>query len=128
MALPTLIEIVYVAIGGALGSVCRYGIQHLSFLDNCKYYYTAVANLSGCILIGIVWALLNHYNIGRGWYLFLITGVLGGYTTFSAFSLDAMQLISNGMVGRALGYVALTVIGGLIGCAIGIYITQRLLR
>lgn len=62
------------------------------------------------------------------WYLFLLTGLLGGYTTYSAFTLDAMELVQQGRAMQALFYIAITFIGGLGGCAIGLFGTEHLLK
>lgn len=128
MALPTIIEFAYVAAGGAIGSMCRYGVQHLEWFDDSKFCYTAIANLTGCFIIGVLSALLQHFNADRCWSLLLVTGLLGGYTTFSSFSLDAVTLMAGGMTWRAVGYVLTTVLGGLGSCALGLFITTNLLK
>lgn len=113
--------------GGGLGAVCRYGVQHLPIFTHSNYA-TMFANLTGCLLIGMLWALLNHWHTDRMWYLFLVTGILGGYTTFSSFSLDTITLFQLGQWMRGATYVLVSVLGGLAFCAIGITLTQRLLK
>lgn len=123
-----LTDCLFVALGGGLGALSRYGVSNLGILDHDKYIYTLVINMTGCLIIGILWALFQHYEVDKRWYLFAITGILGGYTTFSAFSLDAMLLVEAKEWVKVTGYIAATYIGGLLFCFGGLYFTQRLLR
>lgn len=125
--MSTLLNCLYVFVGGGLGALSRYWIQNMGFIDRNRWLYTVIINVTGCILIGVLAGLFYSRNIGRQWYLFAITGLLGGYTTFSAFSLDAFQLVQNGEPGKAITYVAITVVVGLIGCALGFYGMEKLL-
>ena len=120
--------IILVFLGGGLGALSRYGVSNLGILEHDKYYYTVAINITGCMTIGIIWALFNHWGLSRKWYMLTITGFLGGYTTYSAFTLDAMQLVQEGRWAQALFYVGVTVIGGLGSCALGLCITERLLK
>lgn len=106
----------------------RYGVQHLGIFDDDKYYYTVGINITGCITIGILWALFQHWRVPYHWHLICLVGFLGGYTTYSAFTLDAMQLVQNGMLLRALYYIGITLVGGLGGCALGLFVTEKLLK
>lgn len=108
--------------------MARFGVQQLHIFDNDKYYYTIGINLTGCMAIGILWALFLHFNVPKSWYLFLITGFLGGYTTYSAFTLDALLLMQNGRWLMMLAYVAITVIGGLGLCGMGLFATEKILK
>ena len=126
--MPTLPQFLLVAAGGALGACARLAAQHFPFSESSKFYITALVNLGGCLLIGIVWSLLNAMGAPRWASLFAITGVLGGFTTFSAFSLETVQLISAGRLAEAAGYVALSVAGGLACCAAGIWLTNKILQ
>lgn len=117
-----------VALGGGLGALSRYGVEQLPFLEHDKYYFTVAINISGCLLIGFLWALFQHLGLPRWVYLVTLTGFLGGYTTYSAFTLDAMQLLQQGRIGETLLYVAITVLGGLSACAIGLFGTEKLFR
>lgn len=123
-----LADIGVVALGGALGALSRYGVEHLGIFDNDKYYYTVAINITGCIVIGMLWALFNHYGVGRIWYLFVLTGFLGGYTTYSAFTLDAVELWQYGRHWLTLVYVAITLVGGLGGCAFGLWSGSRIIK
>lgn len=117
-----------VFLGGGIGALARFGVEHLHWFDNNKYYYTLGINLTGCLLIGVVWSLLHYYNASRYWDCLLVIGFFGGYTTFSAFSLDAILLMQHGMWLRAFIYIALTFIGGLGCCAISYFLMQKILK
>lgn len=128
MGVTTLIDCLLVFVGGGMGALSRYGVQNLGFLDHDKYYYTVAINISGCLVIGVLWAIFMHWNVSEKWHMLLIKGFLGGYTTYSAFTLDAMQLVQDGLWGRALAYIAITLIGGLGACALGLFLTEKWLK
>ncbi len=121
-------EIALVGLGGALGAISRYGVEHMGIFDNDKYYYTVAINITGCIVIGTLWALFQHFGVARIWYLFALTGFLGGYTTYSAFTLDAITQWQGGRPDITLLYIAITLVGGLGGCALGLLGTEKLLK
>lgn len=128
MALQSLIDCAVVFAGGGLGALSRFGVQHLGIFDKDKYYYTVAINITGCLTIGILWALFHYWGLQRQVYLFAITGFLGGYTTYSAFTLDAMQLVQAGDWAKALFYISITLVGGLGGCALGLMGTEKMLK
>lgn len=108
-----------VAVGGALGSVLRY----LCTLLVQSPWATLAVNLLGSFLIGACAPLLasNEQPLLR---LLLVTGILGGFTTFSAFSLDTLQLLQLGEWGRALFYAAGTVSGAWLACLAGFWLVR----
>jgi fluoride exporter len=98
-----------VFLGGGIGSMLRHGVNVLTArgLGTAFPYGTLTVNVTGSIVMG----LLAGYFAFKGeatqsWRLFLMTGILGGYTTFSAFSLDAILLYERGQIGLALAYIA----------------------
>lgn len=120
-------EIAAVASGGALGCVARYAMEHLP-LTAGKPWATVVTNLIGCALIGIVSAVLARYATASTlWPRLLVTGLLGGFTTFSAFALHPASLLRQGAWGGALLYVGVSVIGGIALCGIALVITEKIL-
>lgn len=123
-----LINCLCVAAGGAIGALSRYGVEQLGVFDDNKYYYTVIINVTGCFLMGVLWALLQYLNADIRWSLFLLTGVLGGYTTYSAFTLDAMQLVQSGMIDKFFFYVGITLVGGIGSCAIGLFGMEKILK
>lgn len=124
-----LLAFLAVAVGGALGAVLRYSTMLLSanwFKD--QHHGTLLVNILGSLFIGYLINLLPHDSSNNEFLrLALITGVLGGFTTFSAFSMDTMLLMQNGEVGRAMLNILLTFSGTLIAVFIG-YETGRLIH
>src|ERR1700685_4329762 len=97
--LPIITTVIIVALGGALGSVGRYLLQ-VFFARQTTLTFplgTLLVNLSGCFFIGVFFALSMKYTwMTMGWRLFLMTGICGGYTTFSSFSLESINLLRQG--------------------------------
>ncbi len=113
-----------VALGGALGAVCRYlaGLGALRLLGGTFPWGTLGVNVLGSAAIGLLWVILTSRGLDRLAPL-LVTGVLGGFTTFSAFSLDAFALAGEGRWVAAgayvLGTLALCLAGVAAGAALG---------
>ena len=108
-----------VFVGGGLGAALRHGVNLASarLLGTAFPYHTLIINVTGSLVMGLIAA---HFALkgdaSQSWRLFLTTGILGGYTTFSAFSLDAALLYERGELGLAALYVLAAValsIGGL---------------
>jgi CrcB protein len=101
-----------VFLGGGLGAALRHGVNLLSarLLGTGFNYATLFENVSGSLVMGL---LIGYFAFAGGasqhWRLFLTTGILGGYTTFSAFSLDSVLLYQRGELGLAALYVVLSV-------------------
>jgi CrcB protein len=121
-------EFALVGLGGALGAMSRFGCQYLSpMMSRENFYPTLTVNLIGCFVIGVVWALLNHYQAPPWINRLLVTGFLGGFTTFSSFALDATNLAAGNRLTTALLYVGISVIGGLVACALAVKLTKAIL-
>jgi CrcB protein len=109
--------LLYIFLGGGIGSVCRY-LLTLSVNRQLTTAFptgTFVVNVTGCFLIGLLYGIAIRYSwFNAEWRLFLITGICGGYTTFSAFSYEAVGLIREGNYGYFLLYVAGSVVLGLL--------------
>lgn len=106
-------HILLVAAGGAVGSVLRYlvGLWTLRSFGPAFPWGTLTVNITGSFLIGVLAeAIGRKFGASVEMRVFLITGILGGYTTFSAFSLDAMTLLERGEPVTALIYVASSVL------------------
>ncbi|MBL8674863.1 MAG: fluoride efflux transporter CrcB [Rhodospirillales bacterium] len=110
-----------VAVGGALGSVGRYLVVDAMAraLGVAFPWGTLVVNTLGGVAIGVLAAVFLARPEYGDWRPLLITGVLGGFTTFSAFSLDAFGLAQRGQWASAAAYVAASVALSLIGTAAG---------
>ncbi|WP_428968699.1 fluoride efflux transporter CrcB [Sphingomonas sp. Xoc002] len=115
-----------VMLGGALGSGARYwtGRQMLDAFGPDFPYGTLTVNWVGCLLMGLLAGVLARTGGAEGWRLFIGVGVLGGFTTFSSFSLDTITLIERGQMTVALGYVALSLLGSLAALWAGLSITR----
>jgi fluoride exporter len=109
--------ILIIGIGGAFGSICRYLAQvYISKYTTLTFPVgTLVVNLTGCFLIGILFGLSSKYAwMTMEWRLFLITGICGGYTTFSSYSLDSINLLRQGNYTYFFLYVLGSVVVGLL--------------
>ncbi len=117
----TLMHFIYVALGGALGSCARYAlVQSAMRLALSWPLGTLLVNIIGSLLMGLLAGAMSRGVIAQQPYWpLLATGVLGGFTTFSAFSLDMLQLVEKQGAMTALGYVLLSVGGGLICVYLG---------
>lgn len=118
-----------VAGGGALGSALRYlvGTFVSRWLGPGFPYGTLVVNIVGSLLIGVVYVVLvERLSLGVLWRLGLISGVLGGFTTFSAFSFETVALFEEEAYAKAAFYVAASVILCLVATWIGIVLARRL--
>ena len=115
--MPSLVSVFFVAIGGALGSVSRYllGTWTQSLSKSIDFPYgTLTVNLLGCFVIGF----LSHLAETRGIFTpqsraFIFIGVLGGFTTFSSFGNDTVNLLRDGETFNALANIGANVIVGL---------------
>jgi CrcB protein len=97
-------KIFWIAAGGAIGSVLRYGIStstHRLFNNINFPWGTLMVNATGSLLIGFLWGLSEANLISAPMRIFLFIGLLGGYTTFSSFSLETMNLIRSGEIASA---------------------------
>ncbi|MDD1451541.1 fluoride efflux transporter CrcB [Sphingomonas sp. H160509] len=108
-----MLPLLYVMVGGAVGSGARYltGRAMLSLLGPDYPFGTLAVNLIGGLLMGVLVGVLARNTAAETWRLLLGVGVLGGFTTFSAFSLDVVTMIERGAIGVAFGYVLVSVIG-----------------
>jgi fluoride exporter len=111
-----------VGLGGCIGSILRYGLAGLThrWTDSEFPFGTLAVNLVGCLLAGAVWSIVEH----RTWLnpdvrIFLTVGILGGFTTFSAFSHETFVLLRDGRHAWALVNMTASVLLGLGGVFLG---------
>lgn len=104
-----------VGLGGALGAICRYLLgQILPKLGSGFPLATFAVNIIGCFAIGLVVGIAGKYSdIDPRLILFLQTGICGGFTTFSTFSLESLTLIEEGRLAIGILYIVLSVLLGL---------------
>jgi CrcB protein len=118
----------FVALGGALGASLRYLVVLFGLrLSEGGFPWPVLSvNILGSFLMGCAVVLFARQELGA-WAPFLMVGVLGGFTTFSAFSLDAYVLFEKGEVWAAALYVGLSVGLSILGLALGVSVTRGLL-
>ena len=121
---------VLVFLGGGLGAALRYalniGVPRV--LGGASPWHTFIINVSGCFMMGIITAWLAlRPGMAPEWRLFLTTGILGGFTTFSAFSLDFVQVFERGDAGQAVGYAAASVMLSIMACFAGLALMRGVL-
>lgn len=114
---------ILVGIGGMIGSMLRYAatywIRHESFP-----YATFTVNMLGSFVIGMVMGYASKQPDFGNWRLFLATGICGGFTTFSAFAWENLQLLNQQRVGAFISYTGATLVLGLTAVTIGYWITK----
>ena len=109
---------VLVGIGGAIGAVCRYGIGLISSEWNFPIK-TLLINFIGSFLIGLFAGLFERVNVSQNTKLFTQVGLCGGFTTFSAFSLENITMIENKEYGKASLYIFVSVVSCILGVWLG---------
>ena len=118
-----------VFLGAGIGGAARHGVNvaAVRLLGYNFPYGTLAVNIAGSIMIGLLAGWFAHKgDPGQAWRLFLTTGILGGFTTFSAFSLDAALLYERGQLGMAALYVAASVVVALAGLFAGLFLVRAL--
>ena len=115
--------LLWVALGGSVGAVGRFLVSTWLFMPGRFPWATLAINIAGSFAIGVLWGLGQNQSWFDAWgrYL-LVVGVLGGFTTFSAFSLETAALMESGRQGQALAYVTASVVA----CVVMALLGQRL--
>jgi CrcB protein len=115
-----------IATGSLIGGVLRY---LLSQMVQGKFgqpfpFGTLAVNIMGCFCIGLVFGLTEKGSLSADWRIFLATGVLGGFTTFSAFSIESINMMRSGQQLSAIIYISASVLFGLLATFLGFIITR----
>lgn len=122
-----MLSVLWIAAGGALGAVARFGVSRLTFalLGTSFPYSTLFVNAFGSLLAGgLVVLCTERWPASQILYAFGIVGVLGAFTTFSAFSIDTLALLQAGYLAKALINICLNLGLSLSFCAIGMHLMR----
>jgi CrcB protein len=116
-----------IGFGGAAGSILRYAVQRFFQVQTAATFPTGtlLVNLAGCFLIGILWGMVSRsLTWNEEMKLLLMTGFCGGFTTFSAFTLEGIGLLKENRTLLFVIYLTASVVGGLLATFIGIRIVK----
>lgn len=120
-------NILLIGLGGGLGSIARYlchrwiGVNYLHSFP----WGTFAVNITGCFAIGIFWGLtFKSFDNNESWKLFLMTGLCGGFTTFSAFTIEGIGLLKEEKLALFFTYAAASVLLGLLATYAGMKIMR----
>ena len=123
-------KLLAVAVGGGIGSIARYfiaiGAEKLTAAN--FPFGTLGANLLGSLLIGLFWSYFDRIHISSEFRLFIFTGFLGGFTTFSTFARETVQFFKAGEPIHGIAYMLLSNVLGLTMVALGFFLCHRLIR
>ncbi|MGE3757658.1 MAG: CrcB family protein [Pseudobdellovibrionaceae bacterium] len=119
----------FLAIGllGLLGIFSRYGLDLIFFESNPSFpVSTFLINILGSLLAGLIYVMAHRYNIAPQIHTALLVGFCGGFTTFSAYSLQTMHMLERGQIGSALLYLTLSPILGLAFAYLPVLISTKI--
>jgi fluoride exporter len=121
--------LIYIAMGGAIGAVLRYGasLSVYSLMGRGFPYGTLFVNVTGSLLMGLLSVMmLERFNIGPEWRAAVLVGVLGSFTTFSTFSIETLNLLEQGDVMRAVTNIVSSVLVCLLAVWFGVLIGRQI--
>lgn len=121
-------QLLFIALGGAIGTLLRYGINIFAFdIYAGKFPLgTFLVNAIGSFIIGFMWSLSNYSNFNDTVKTFVFAGLLGGFTTFSSYSLETFHLFNAGEIQMAFINILSSNIAGLLLCYTGYFIANNL--
>ena len=121
-----MLNLVLVFLGSGLGAIARYKLGGMVLHHTADWRFplgTFLVNVSGCLIAGILAGAIERQGLfSADTRLFLFTGILGGFTTFSAFGLETVVLLRRGDVGVAVAYVGLSVLSGVVALWLGMMV------
>lgn len=121
-------EIIAIAVGGGVGSVLRFLVSSwIQGRTRTEFFPWGIlmVNLIGCLLIGILFGIIvERFNTDPVWRSCIFLGLLGGFTTFSSFTLDTVTLLNSGAYGVATIYILMSVMVGILATMLGLGIVR----
>jgi CrcB protein len=123
--------VLYAALGGAIGASLRYGVNVTApkLLGHGFPWATMIVNIAGSLVMGVLIGLMAQaWNASYEMRVFLTTGVLGGFTTFSAFSIDFAAMYERKDYGLAFAYAGGSVLLSLLAVFAGLWLARTLLQ
>ncbi|HLD40984.1 MAG TPA: fluoride efflux transporter CrcB [Candidatus Omnitrophota bacterium] len=125
-----MIKILFVLAGGGIGSLLRYGVSGVFSKTGSGFPLgTLLVNLTGSFLIGLFWGVSEKAVFGNpNWKIFIFAGVLGGFTTFSAYGLESFNLLRAGKPMLALANILLSNIFGIALVGLGFLVSRYLIK
>ena len=111
-----MIKYLLLATGGAIGTILRYSMSGLTYrmVNSVFPWGTIVVNLTGSFAIGLLWGFFEIQNISSNMRNFIFIGILGGFTTFSTYALESLNLFRDGEIKLAMTNMLISNICGLI--------------
>jgi len=124
-----MLNILAIMAGGSIGAACRHGVFLFvqRFAGDVFPAGTLAVNLLGSFLIGFIWCLFDERHLSHELRLFIFTGLLGGFTTFSTFTRETFQLFKIGDWKTAVAYVTISNVFGILLVFCGIVLCRRLI-
>lgn len=122
-------EVLAVFIGGGIGAALRYLVSLWADKKfGLTYWATFLINALGCLFLGFIatFAILHPNSSFAQFKIFLATGIAGGFTTFSTFSLENIMLLKEGNVLKSLNYMTLSLFFGIVGIYIGFWLANNI--
>lgn len=118
-----------IALGGALGALARAGVGQWLGIAGARWPLAALSvNVLGCFLAGALLVVLTERNGADSlWRAFLMVGFLGAFTTFSAFSVETLQLYESTGLRAAVAHMLMNALGSVLACALGIWLSRSVL-
>ena len=119
-------DLLLVGIGSGIGGVCRYLLSlFMSHSQNGFPWGTFIANIAGCMLIGVLWGVMSRFqNLSPAFSLLLMVGFCGGFTTFSTFSKEGLAMLQTNNFTLFTLYTVGSIVLGIVAVAIG-YLTTK---
>ena len=118
-------SLLFVFIGGGLGSLCRYGIGRMY---DTSHYGTLTANIISCLILGFLIGMGTHHILKSEHRLLLMTGFCGGFSTFSTFSGELVQLYQGGQTVEVGLYLVGSIIAGIIAILAGMMLAKMVMN